>query len=115
MAPNRERSAAAQSLTLRQPIYCDEFAEGEYAIDGTPADAMILAFHMLLDDKPDLVVFRDQSRREHGRKRLYSTTVGAAMEAAINMACRRLPFRWRAARRISITRLRRVSRAPSRR
>ena len=45
MAPSRERSAAAQSLTLRQPIYCDQIAEREYSIDGTPADAMILAFH----------------------------------------------------------------------
>jgi 5'-nucleotidase len=84
VAPNRERSAAAQSLTLRQPIYCDEFAEGEYAIDGTPADAMILAFHMLLDDKPDLVVSGINRGGNMGENVYYSGTVGAAMEAAIN-------------------------------
>ena len=56
VAPSRERSAAAQSLTLRQPIYCDQIADREYSIDGTPADAMILAFHTLLKEKPDLVI-----------------------------------------------------------
>ena len=42
VAPAHERSAAAQSLTLRQPIYCEQLAEREFAVDGTPADAMIL-------------------------------------------------------------------------
>ena len=56
VAPSQERSAAAQSLTLRQPIYCDQIAEREYSVEGTPADAMILAFHTLLKEKPDIVV-----------------------------------------------------------
>ena len=56
IAPSHERSAAAQSLTLRQPIYCDEIAEREYSIEGTPADAILLAMHTLLEKKPDLVV-----------------------------------------------------------
>ena len=37
VAPSRERSAAAQSLTLRQPIYMDQLAANEYSIEGTPA------------------------------------------------------------------------------
>src|SRR5271168_2606310 len=56
VAPSQERSAAAQSLTLRQPIYCEQLAEREFAVEGTPADAMILAFNTLLKDKPDIVV-----------------------------------------------------------
>jgi 5'-nucleotidase len=84
VAPSRERSAAAQSLTLRQPIYCDEIAEREYSIDGTPADAMILAFHMLLTQKPDLVVSGINRGGNMGENVYYSGTVGAALEAAIN-------------------------------
>ena len=42
VAPSHERSASAQSLTLRQPIYCDQIAENEYSVEGTPADAVIL-------------------------------------------------------------------------
>ena len=84
VAPSTERSAAAQSLTLRQPIYCDHIAEREYAIEGTPADAMILAFHTLLKEKPDLVVSGINRGGNLGENVYYSGTVGAAMEAAIN-------------------------------
>lgn len=84
VAPSRERSAAAQSLTLRQPIYCEEIADREYSIDGTPADAMILAFHTLLQEKPDLVVSGINPGGNLGENVYYSGTIGAAMEGAIN-------------------------------
>jgi len=84
IAPSHERSASAQSLTLRQPIYCDQIAEREYAIEGTPADAMILAFHTLLKEKPDLVISGINRGGNLGENIYYSGTVGAAMEAALN-------------------------------
>src|ERR1700733_1518090 len=84
VAPSQERSAAAQSLTLRQPIYCNQIAEREYSIEGTPADAMILAFHTLLKEKPDLVISGINRGGNVGENIYYSGTVGAAMEAAIN-------------------------------
>ena len=84
VAPSRERSAAAQSLTLRQPIYCDQIAEREYSIEGTPADAMILAFHHLLAEKPDIAISGINRGGNMGENVYYSGTVGAAMEAAIN-------------------------------
>ena len=84
VAPSHERSAAAQSLTLRQPIYCDQIADREYAIEGTPADAMIVALHTLLKEKPDLVVSGINPGANMGENIFYSGTVGAAMEAAIN-------------------------------
>jgi len=84
VAPLHERSAAAQSLTLRQPIYIDHVSEREYAVDGTPADAMILAFHALLGEKPDLVISGINRGGNMGENIYYSGTVGAAMEAAIN-------------------------------
>jgi len=82
VAPSRERSAAAQSLTLRQPIYCDQVAEREWAVEGTPADAMIIALHTLFPEKPDLVISGIGGNL--GENVYYSGTVGAAMEAAIN-------------------------------
>jgi len=84
VAPSQERSAAAQSLTLRQPIYCDQIAEREFSVEGTPADAMILAFHKLLEHKPDLVISGINRGGNMGENIYYSGTVGAAMEAAIN-------------------------------
>src|ERR1700687_4712332 len=56
VAPSHERSAAAQSLTLRQPIFWDQVAEREWAVEGTPADSVILALNKLLPNRPDLVI-----------------------------------------------------------
>lgn len=84
VAPSHERSASAQSLTLRQPIYCDQLAENEYAVEGTPADAVILAFYALLREKPDLVISGINRGANAGENVYYSGTVGAAMEGALN-------------------------------
>src|ERR1043165_4074115 len=56
VAPSQERSASAQSLTLRQPIFCEQVAEREWAVEGTPTDAMIVALHRLFPEPPDLVI-----------------------------------------------------------
>jgi 5'-nucleotidase len=84
VAPSQERSATAQSLTLRQPIYCEQLSEREFAVEGTPADAMILAFNTLLKEKPDIVVSGINPGGNLGENVYYSGTIGAAMEGAIN-------------------------------
>lgn len=86
VAPLNERSAAAQSLTLRQPVYWETIAEGEHAVEGTPADAMVLAFTTMLKgaDKPDLVVSGINRGGNLGENIHYSGTVGAAKEAAVH-------------------------------
>jgi 5'/3'-nucleotidase len=85
VAPSHERSASAQSLTLRQPIYCDQISENEYAVEGTPADAVILAFYTLLGGKPDLVISGINRGGNVGENVYYSGTIGAAMEGALNL------------------------------
>lgn len=85
VAPSQERSASAQSLTLRQPIFSEQVAEGEWAIEGTPTDAMIVAMHRLFPDpRPDLVISGINRGGNMGENVYYSGTVGAAMEAVIN-------------------------------
>src|SRR5260370_17950997 len=84
VAPNRERSAAAQSLTLRQPIVCEQRGENEWAVEGTPADAVIVALHKLLSEPPDLVVSGINRGANMGDNLSYSGTVGAAPEPTIH-------------------------------
>jgi 5'-nucleotidase len=84
VAPSQERSASAQSLTLRQPIFWEQIAEREWAVEGTPTDAVILAIHKLLPNRPDLVISGINRGGNLGENIFYSGTVGAAMEAAIN-------------------------------
>src|SRR5436305_12982006 len=84
VAPSREQSGTAQSLTLRQPIVCNKIAEREWAIDGTPADCVIVALHKLLPEKPDLVISGINHGANMGENVYYSGTVGAAREAALH-------------------------------
>ncbi len=84
VAPSYERSATSQSITLRQPIFCEKVAEREWAIEGTPTDAMIVALNRLLPEPPDLVISGINRGGNMGENVFYSGTVGAAMEATIN-------------------------------
>jgi 5'-nucleotidase len=84
VAPSREQSGAAQSLTLRQPIICHKVGEREWAVDGTPADSVIVALHKLLPERPDLVISGINFGGNLGENVYYSGTVGAAREAALH-------------------------------
>jgi 5'-nucleotidase len=84
VAPSSEKSGAAQSLTLRQPIVCQQVAERHWSVDGTPADCVIVALHKLLPEKPDLVISGINFGANLGENVYYSGTVGAAREAALH-------------------------------
>ena len=84
VAPSSEQSGKAQSLTLRQPIICHSVAEREWAVDGTPADCVIVALHKLLTEKVDLVISGINHGANLGENAYYSGTVGAAREAALH-------------------------------
>ncbi len=84
VAPSREQSGSAQSLTLRQPIVCHTAGERRWAVDGTPADCIIVALHKLLPERPDLVISGINHGGNLGENVYYSGTVGAAREAAIH-------------------------------
>jgi 5'-nucleotidase len=84
VAPSEEQSGTAQSLTLRQPIICHPVGERRWAIDGTPADCVIVALHKLLPEKPDMVISGINHGANLGENVYYSGTVGAAREAALH-------------------------------
>src|SRR6202163_1648196 len=84
VAPSQEQSGAAQSLTLRRPIVVQQIAEHEWAVEGTPADCVIVALHKLLPEKPDMVISGINHGANLGENVYYSGTVGAAREAALH-------------------------------
>jgi 5'-nucleotidase len=88
VAPNRERSGIGKALTVGEVIRVERLTtrHGEaYSISGTPADAVLLALHKLLDEKPDIVVAGINLGPNLGIDDiLNSGTLGAAMEAAIH-------------------------------
>jgi len=84
VAPNTEQSGTAQSLTLRRPIVVHPKQDRHWAVDGTPADAVIVALHKLLPERPDLVISGINHGANMGENVYYSGTVGAAREAALH-------------------------------
>jgi len=80
MAPDRNRSAASNSLTLSNPLRVSEVAPNRYKVDGTPSDCVHLALTGFLDFEPDLVVSGINHGANLGDDVIYSGTVAAAME-----------------------------------
>jgi 5'-nucleotidase len=84
VAPDREMSAASQSISLHTPLRVQTLDEHHYAVAGTPADAVILALHHLLAVKPDLVVSGINPGGNLGENVIYSGTIAAASEAVLH-------------------------------
>jgi len=79
-APDRNRSAASNSLTLHDPLRVSRVGENRYRVNGTPSDCVHLALTGYLDDEPDLVVSGINHGANLGDDVIYSGTVAAAME-----------------------------------
>ena len=81
VAPDRNRSAASNSLTLQRPIRA-QLAENQfYKVDGTPTDCVHLAVTGLLKKSlPDMVISGPNDGPNMGDDVLYSGTVAAATE-----------------------------------
>jgi 5'-nucleotidase len=84
VAPDSERSATSQSITIHAPLRVQKLDERHYAVSGTPADSVILALHQLLSEKPDLVVSGINPGANLGENVIYSGTVAAALEATLH-------------------------------
>lgn len=80
VAPDRDRSGASHSLTLRQPLRVQRARNGFFYVDGTPTDCVHLAITGLMEQEPDMVISGINRGPNLGDDVLYSGTVAAAME-----------------------------------
>jgi 5'-nucleotidase len=87
VAPDREMSACSQSLTLNQPLRFHQVAANRYAVQGTPADCVILASIKILHEKPSLVISGVNRGLNVGDDVAYSGTIAGALEAALQGLC----------------------------
>lgn len=79
-APDRDRSAASNSLTLSRPLTVNELADNVFSVDGTPADSVYLGMNGISGFEPDCVFSGINSGANLGDDVLYSGTVAAALE-----------------------------------
>lgn len=87
MAPERNRSAASNSLTLLEPLrmnlhsaLSDDPRCHVYSVNGTPTDCVHLGMNGGLDYQPDIVISGINAGANMGDDVLYSGTVAAATE-----------------------------------
>lgn len=87
VAPMAEQSAVGHSITVFTPLRVRKVREPEFeglGVFGTPADCVKLALSTLLERKPDCLVSGINSGANVGVDIVYSGTVSAATEGALN-------------------------------
>src|SRR5919107_5157017 len=87
VAPDRNRSGVARSITFGIPLHVEEreMADGSvgYACTGTPVDCVRLVSLGLFDFEPDIVVSGINHGENLGDDITYSGTVAAAFEGIV--------------------------------
>ncbi len=90
VAPDSEKSASSQAITVHHPIWVDEHLLDNqdicaWRVVGTPTDCVKVALESLLkDDLPDIIVSGINQGSNLGTDVLYSGTVSAAIEGALH-------------------------------
>jgi 5'-nucleotidase len=87
VAPDKPQSAMSNAISLNKPLrYVFQKNEGNvayYSCNGTPVDCTKLAFNVILDRKPDLLVSGINHGSNSSINVIYSGTMAAAMEGAL--------------------------------
>ena len=89
VAPDRELSAIGTAVSLHQPVRARKVMPmvagvETYAVEGTPADSVILALGKLVKDRIDLVISGINRGANLGDDVLISGTVGAALQGCLH-------------------------------
>lgn len=89
VAPDSAQSGMGHAITINDTLYLEEFrfresdSHKEYACSGTPADCVKMATQEVLGRKPDLCVSGINHGTNSSINVLYSGTMSAAIEAAV--------------------------------
>lgn len=84
VAPHQEKSGASHSISLNQTYQIAELSEDRFALKGSPVDCVMFAIKKMMDNPPDLVVSGINHGANLGDDVVYSGTVAAAREGALN-------------------------------
>jgi 5'-nucleotidase len=110
VAPETEHSGASRSLTLSHPLRLREIDARRFAVQGTPADCVLMGVRKILDAPPDLLLSGVNRGQNIADDVTYSGTIAGAMEGtalgipsmALSQAygiSSRATIRWRCAER----------------
>ena len=83
VAPAFEQSGVGHCINYTKPTMLSEMGDRRFAAEGSPADCVLAGVHDLLPGRPDLVLSGVNRGNNSAENTLYSGTIGAAMEAAL--------------------------------
>ena len=84
VAPAFEQSGVGHCISYTKPMLFSKLGERRFAAEGSPADCVMVALHEVMTDaKPDLILSGVNRGNNSAENTLYSGTIGAAMEAAL--------------------------------
>ncbi|MEL6647021.1 MAG: 5'/3'-nucleotidase SurE [Pseudomonadota bacterium] len=84
VAPAFEQSGVGHCISYTHPLMVSEMGPRKFAAQGSPADCVLAAFHeVMADAPPDLVLSGVNRGNNSAENTMYSGTVGAAMEGAL--------------------------------
>ena len=84
VAPAFEQSGVGHCISYTHPTMIAKLGERRFAAEGSPADCVIAGLYDVMKDaKPDLVLSGVNRGNNAGENTLYSGTIGACIEAAL--------------------------------
>ncbi|MBT2131170.1 5'/3'-nucleotidase SurE [Aliiroseovarius lamellibrachiae] len=83
VAPAFEQSGVGHCISYTHPFMVAQHGPRRFAAEGSPADCVLAALHHVLPARPDLVISGVNRGNNSAENALYSGTLGAAMEAAL--------------------------------
>lgn len=84
VAPAFEQSGVGHCISYTHPMMVSEMGERRFATEGSPADCVLVGLHdVMKETPPDLVLSGVNRGNNSAENTLYSGTIGAAIEAAL--------------------------------
>ena len=84
VAPAFEKSGVAHCLNYAHPTMIVQLSERGFAAEGAPADCVLAGVHdVMKDNPPDLILSGVNKGNNSAENTVYSGTIGAAMEGAL--------------------------------
>ena len=84
VAPAFEQSGVGHCINYTHPTMVADFGDRRFAAEGSPADCVLAGLHdILTDTPPDLILSGVNRGNNSAENTLYSGTIGAAMEGAL--------------------------------
>ncbi len=83
VAPNSERSGTGHCVSFKTPFEIEKVGSRRYKVDGFPADCILAGIYQVMDKLPDLILVGVNRGNNSGENAMYSGTIGAAMEGAL--------------------------------